>query len=159
MGRSDGPGTTKARAALRGRPFAKGNSGRKPGSKNQNTRIRAALLDGESEALLRKGVEVALGGDPGMLKFFLDRIMPRERSINIDLSKMNFADDAVEALGRITHAVSEGLITPREAADLATLVDSYTKAIGMADVVKTVGDLETLIKGANSQIIGRGRAE
>jgi hypothetical protein len=155
MSRSDGPGAPKTPAAARGRPFVEGNSGRKPGSKNQNTLITAALLDGESEALLRKGIEVALSGDPGMLKFFLDRIMPRERLINIDLSKMDFADDAVEALERITHAVSERLITPREAADLATLVDSSTKAIKMADVVKRCDDLEALIKGANSQIIGR----
>jgi hypothetical protein len=40
--------------AIRGRPFAKGNSGRKAGSKNRATVAAAALLDGEAEELVRK---------------------------------------------------------------------------------------------------------
>jgi hypothetical protein len=33
-----------------------------------------ALLEGEEEELVRKGIELAKAGDPQMLKFFLDRI-------------------------------------------------------------------------------------
>jgi hypothetical protein len=93
--------TTSARPAVRGRPFAKGNGGRRPGSKNQNTLILEALSDGDKEELVRKGVELAKAGNVPMLKFFLSRILPRERSIRIDLRQMEFADDAVETLGSI----------------------------------------------------------
>ena len=52
----------------RGRPFEKGRSGnpggRRRGSHNKATLAAAALLAGESEALTRKAVEMALGGDP-----------------------------------------------------------------------------------------------
>jgi len=52
----------------RGRPFEKGRSGnpggRRRGSRNKATLAAAALLAGESEALTRKAVEMALGGDP-----------------------------------------------------------------------------------------------
>jgi hypothetical protein len=58
---------------------------------------------------------------------------------------MEFADDAVEALGLIVRAVSEGSISSGEAADLANLVNSYGRAIDMADVVKRLDALEARI--------------
>jgi hypothetical protein len=75
-------------------------------------------MGGEQEELIRKGLELAKAGDVSMLKFFLSRILPRERPIRINLPQMEFADDAVEALGSIVRAVSEGLISPGEASDL-----------------------------------------
>jgi hypothetical protein len=134
--------TTTTTPAVRGRPFAKGNGGRRPGSKNQSTLILEALSDGDKEELVRKGLEIAKAGDVSMLKFFLSRMLPRERPIRIDLPQMEFADDAVEALGSIVRAVSEGLISPIEGADLANLVNSYARAIDMADVTRRLDALE-----------------
>jgi hypothetical protein len=134
--------TTTTTPAVRGRPFVKGNGGRRPGSKNQSTLILAALSDGDKEELVRKGLEIAKAGDVSMLKFFLSRMLPRERPIRIDLPQMEFADDAVEALGSIVRAVSEGLISPIEGADLANLVNSYARAIDMADVTRRLDALE-----------------
>jgi hypothetical protein len=114
--------TTTMTPAVRGRPFAKGNGGRRPGSKNKNSLIVEVLSDGDEQELVRKGLELAKAGDVSMLKFFLSRLLPRERPIRIDLPQMEFADDAVEALGSILHAVSEASITPGEGADLANLV-------------------------------------
>ena len=98
---------------------------------------------------MRKAVEIAKAGDIQMLKFLLSRMLPRDRPIKIDLPQMNSADDAVEALGRITRAVSEGIITPIEAAALATLVNSYARAIDLAEVVKRMDALEGKIGGAS----------
>ena len=74
---------------VRGRPFQKGNGGRKPGSKNKTTLVAEALLEGEEAELVRKGIELAKAGDTVMLKFFLERILPKERSVHIDLPAMN----------------------------------------------------------------------
>jgi hypothetical protein len=82
-----------------------------------------------------------------MLKFLLGRILPRERLIKLDLPGMEFADDAAEALGAVMQAVSEGKISPSEGAAIATLINSYTQAIEMADVVKRLDSLEAQIKG------------
>ncbi len=60
---------------------------------------------------------------------------------------MYFADDAVEALGCIMRAVSEGVVSPGEGAEAATLVNSYTKAIDLADVVKRLDMLEAQTMG------------
>jgi hypothetical protein len=104
-------------------------------------------VGGEEQELVRKGIELAKRGDVQMLKFLLSRILPRERAITINLPKMEFADDAVEALGSIVRAVSVGSISPSEGAALATLVDSYVAAINMADVVKRIDALEAKIRG------------
>jgi len=133
--------------ATRGKPFASGNSGRKAGSKNRATLVAAALLEGEVEELVRKAVELAKAGDVVMLKFLLGRILPRERLVKLDLPSMDFADDAVEALGYIMRAVSEGTISPSEGAAVAPLIDSYARAIDLADVVKRLDLLEAQIKG------------
>jgi hypothetical protein len=133
--------------ATRGRPFARGNPGRRPGAKNRTTIATAALLEGEAQQLLRTAVELAKAGNVVMLKFLLGRILLRERLIELDLPRMDFADDAVEALGHIMRAVSEGKISPSEGAALAGLMNAFTDAIEMADVVKRLDALEAQVKG------------
>ena len=147
------PGTPQAAqvSPARGRPFANGNPGRKPGSKNRTTLVAAALLEGQAAALVRKAIELAKAGDVAMLKFLLGRILPRDRLIKLELPRMEFADDAVEVLGSIMRAVSEGTISPSEGAALATLVNSYTDAIDMADVVKRLESLEAEIRGDHAK--------
>ena len=126
----------------RGRPFTNGNSGRKPGSKNRSTIISANLLEEERSALNSEGLELALGGDVQMLKFFLNRLLPRDRAVKFDAPEMEFADDGVEAHSRIVDAVSNGEISPSEAADLAVVLNSWAKAIDLADAVKRLDAME-----------------
>jgi hypothetical protein len=126
----------------RGRPFARGNPGRRRGSKNRRSTISAALLVGEEQELVRKAVELAKAGDTHMLKFLLNRILPRDRAVQVDLPKMEYADDAVEALGSIAQAISEGKISPSEGAALAAVVNSYARAIDLNDLVKRVEAME-----------------
>ena len=94
-------------------------------------------------------MKLAEAGNVPMLKFLLGRLLPRERLIHLDLPTMEFADDAVEALGHIMRAVSEGRISPSEGAALAALINSQTHAIDMADVVKRLDSLEAKINGAH----------
>ena len=146
MRRSNGPDTSQIPA--RGRPFPRGNPGRRPGSKNRSTLLVAALLEGETEALLRKAIQLARAGNVPMLKFLLSRTMPRDRLVKLDLPQMVFADYGVEALGCIMRAASQEAITPSEGAALAAIVKSYSDAIDMADVVKRLDALENRIKGS-----------
>ena len=131
---------------VRGRPFTAANAGRKLGSKNRVTVIASSLLEGETEALVRKAVELAKAGDRDM--FLLGRVLPRERTIKFDMPTMEFADDGVAALGSIMRAVAAAAITPDEGAKLATIVNSYTAAIDVADVAKRMDALEAQIKGS-----------
>jgi hypothetical protein len=108
------------------------------------------LREGEADALLRTGIERALGGDTVLLKFFLDRLLPRDRLIKLDLPQLHFADDSVAALGVILGAVTKGEITPSEGAQLAALINSYSRAIDLADVVKRMDALEAKINGTGN---------
>jgi hypothetical protein len=67
-------------STTRGRPFARGNPGRRPGSRNRRSAVAAALLAGEEADLLRKAIELAKGGDVQMLKFLLNRMLLSEPS-------------------------------------------------------------------------------
>jgi hypothetical protein len=115
-------------AKVRGRPFAKGNGGRKPGSKNRVTQLAEALVKGEELELVRTGIELAKARDRQMLKVFLDRILPKERTVHIDLPPMERADDAIDALGAIINAVADGRMTPSEGHAMASLVSTYEVA-------------------------------
>jgi hypothetical protein len=133
-------------SAPRGRPFAPGNPGRKPGSKNRTTVVATALLDGEAEVLMRKAIEIAKAGDRDMLKFLLGRILPRDRRVKLDLPRLEFADDAVTALGEIVEAIAAGEITPSEAAAVATLVDVQRRAIDQAEIERRLAAIEANLK-------------
>ena len=130
----------------RGRPFTNGNPGRKAGSKNKTTLIGQALLKEAEEKLLRKAIEIAQAGDVPMLKFLLDRILPKERSIHVELPKLFVASDAVDALGAIVDRVANGQIAPYEAASLATLIDGYARAFNVADLELRLNSLERELK-------------
>jgi hypothetical protein len=126
----------------RGRPFEKGNGGRRPGSKNRTTLVAEALLQGEEVELVRKAIELAKAGDVQMLKFLLDRILPKERSVRVDLPAMDCAVDAVDALGAIIDAVGSGRISPSEGSALASLVAAYARTINVQDLELRLDNME-----------------
>ena len=126
----------------RGRPFAKGNPGRKPGARNRVTILGEALLKDEETALVRKAIELAKAGDVPMLRFFLDRILPKERCVHVSLPAMDRASDAVDVLGTIIDAVGTGRITPSEGSALASLVDAYARTINVTDLELRLDNIE-----------------
>jgi hypothetical protein len=126
----------------RGRPFEKGNGGRRPGSKNRTTVVAEALLKGEEFELMRKAIELAKAGDTQMLKFLLDRVLPKERSVRVDLPVMDRSSDALDALGAVIDAVGAGQIAPSEAAALASLVADYARIIHVAELEERLESVE-----------------
>src|SRR6184192_1712352 len=121
------------------RPFERGRSGnpagRRTGSRNKTTEAAAALLAGESEALTRKAVELALVGDPTAMRLCLERILPacRERSVKFALPPIESAADIAAAMKAVTSALAGGMITPGEAATIAAVVDTFVRAIETSD--------------------------
>ena len=124
----------------RGRPFEKSNPGRKPGSKNKTTLIGQALLKEAEEDLLRKAIEMAKAGDGPMLKFLLDRILPKERCI--ELPPVDHDCDPVERCEAIVEAASAGRITPNEAASLVSVAGSYARIIDFTEVDERLQAIE-----------------
>jgi hypothetical protein len=133
---------TQPHSRARGRPFEKGNGGRRLGSRNRTTLVAEALLKGEEVELVRKAIELAKAGDVQMLKFLLDRILPKERSVRVDLPAMDRCSDAVDALGAVIDAVGAGQIAPSEAAALASLVADYARIINVAELEERLESIE-----------------
>jgi len=102
------------------------------------------LLDGEAEALTRKAVELALGGDTTAMRLVMDRILPprKDRSIMFTLPKLETAADAVKATAALIDAVAAGDITPGEAGELSKLVENFTKAVELHDIQQRLEKLE-----------------
>ncbi|GMG84917.1 hypothetical protein LNKW23_41330 [Paralimibaculum aggregatum] len=117
---SDGPGTASARqvrdGAGRWKKGISGNpSGRPRGARNHATTAAAALLDGEAEALTRKAVEAALGGDSEALRLCLQRILPARRD-----RPVRFACRPLQGTGEIT---------PEEARAVRGIVETETEEL------------------------------
>ena len=127
---------------VRGRPFEKGNGGRRPGSKNRTTLAAEALLKGEEVELVRKAIELAKDGDTQMLKFLLDRILPKERSVHVDLPEVDCAFDAVNAMGAIIAAAGAGQIALSEAVALASLLGAYARIMNVAELEERLENFE-----------------
>jgi hypothetical protein len=132
---------------VRGRPFSKGNPGRKLGSKNKATIVAASLAGETGEEILRKAIEMAMGGNVAMIKFLLDRILPKERPIQLELPHLDYAHDSVDAMAEIVDAVSSGRISPREAADVAQLVSAFTRAIDITEAQHQIDLLKSKLDG------------
>lgn len=124
--------------------FTAGNPGRPPGARHKATRAALALLDGEAEALSRKAVELALGGDATALRLCLERIAPprKDAPVTFALPLINSAADAAEAMAAVVSAVADGGLTPMEGASVAGLVEAYRKTLETADLEARIAALE-----------------
>jgi hypothetical protein len=131
------------------RPGQSGNpKGRAKGSRNQITLAMEALLDGESEALTRKAIELGLGGDLSALRICMDRLLPprKDRPINFEMPTIARIEDAPAAMAAITSAVASGNITATEAAEVAKLVETYVRAVEASDLEKRLRSIEETLK-------------
>jgi len=98
----------------RGRPFLPGQSGnpngRPKGSRNRVTQAVEALIHSKAEALASKAIEMALGGDGGMVRSLLGMAVPshRDRPVEFELPKIETAADAVSASSAVLAACAAG---------------------------------------------------
>ena len=129
-------------------PFEPGQSGnpagKAKGTRNKVTLAIEALLDGEAEALTRKAIEIAKGGDLAALRLCLDRLAPprKDRLVIFELPTITSAADAVKASAALVAAVAVGDLTPAEAGELGKLIEAYVKALEATDFAARLDNLE-----------------
>lgn len=89
------------------------------------------LLEGEAEALARKAIELALGGDASALRLCLGHLLParRGRAIEFQLPAIERPDQVWDALSAIASAVAGGAITPQEGAEFGRLMEILLQAV------------------------------
>jgi hypothetical protein len=128
--------------------FAKGASGnptgRPPGSLNKATLLMEALLEGDAEQLTRKGIELALAGEPIALRMCWDRILPprRDRPIHLNLGPVENPQQISAAGSKVVEAIGDGRITPNEGETLANVLAVQTNVVATADLESRLEQLE-----------------
>lgn len=132
--------------------FQKGRSGnphgKAKGTKNRATRAAEQLLQGDLDNICRRLIEEALKGNVQAIKLVLDRVLPprRDRVIDITLSKLQTADDAVKGMSTIIEAIVSGKITPCEGEAMSRVVDAFVKALQTHEIEKRISMLEQGVK-------------
>ncbi len=128
--------------------FQKGTSGnpngRPKGSRNKLTLVAEALLDGEAEALIRKIIEMAKGGNLAALKLCVERLIPvrRTRSVSFELPDTSTSEGVLAAHDALLAAVATGELTPEEGETIGRLLEAKQRAISATDLEERVKALE-----------------
>ncbi len=124
--------------------FTAGNPGKPKGARHKVTRAVETLLEGQSEALTQKAIELALEGDTPALRLCMERIAPprKDSPVSFNLPAIKSAVQASEAAQAILCAVSEGEITPLEGAAVMTLVEQYRRTLETTELEQRITALE-----------------
>ena len=126
-------------------PGQSGNpGGRPPGALNKTTTMANALLEGESEKIMRALIEKAIAGNVYALRLVVERLIPipRDRFVQLPQSPIGTAAEITATLQIIFDAVSAGQLTPGEAQRLATLLESKRRAIETMILEERIAALE-----------------
>ena len=67
---------------------------------------------------------------------------PKDQPVSFNLPKIHNALDASEAAGSVLTAVSEGDLTPIEAARVMGLIDSYRRTLELTEIEERIRALE-----------------
>jgi hypothetical protein len=106
-------------------PGQSGNpAGRPRGSRNKKTLMLEALLDDESEVLMRRVIGLAKMGDDVAMRLVFSRMLPtrRDRPVPLELPRIESEADARRASGDVMEALGGGEITPQEAEQLLRVI-------------------------------------
>lgn len=126
--------------------FAPGNrlGGGKPGARHKVTRAMEALLEGQHEALTKKAIDMALGGDTTALRLCLDRLVPvrKDAPVSFALPPVKTAADAVAASSALLEAVANGEVTPDEAGRVMALLTAHKAILESGDLEARIAALE-----------------
>jgi hypothetical protein len=128
--------------------FHKGESGnpagRPRGARNRTTVLMQSLLEANAEAIARKAIDLATGGDLTAIRICFDRLVParKDDAVALELPPLKSAADTVTAASTIVAAVAAGELAPSEAADIAKAVDIYVRALATQQFEERLAKLE-----------------
>jgi hypothetical protein len=102
------------------------------------------MLEGESQELLRKAIELGKAGNLHALQLCLDRLMPppRDRSVCFDMPPMRNLDDISLGVTSLMAAISEGKITPQQGELLFRILAGHATIMNAQDLERRVEKLE-----------------
>jgi hypothetical protein len=142
----------KPATRVRGRPFARGNSGRPKGARNKTTLLAERLLADDVVEIVNAVRDAAKSGDMTAARIILDRVAPprKGRLVEFGLPTCSKLSDFALAVSAILTAVSQGEITVEEATALTDLLDMQRKVIASDEVEKRLSAVEARVEKVRS---------
>ena len=112
--------------------------------RNKAAQAAANLFDGEAEHLSRSCVDMALAGDPQMMRLCVERILPprRGRPFKFKLPTLRTIADAQAALATLAAGVTKGEILIDEALAVTEIVNAFSKTVEIAEFESRLVALE-----------------
>jgi hypothetical protein len=138
-------------------PGQSGNpAGRPRGSRNKKTLVLEALLDDESETLMRRVIGLAKMGDDVAMRLVFARMLPprRDRPVPLELPRIESEADARRASGDVIAALGSGEITPQEAEQLLRVIAGAAMVMqssGMSERMKWLQGQVAQLSAAQAQ--------
>ena len=124
--------------------FTPGNPGKPRGARRRISRQAEALFQDECAEVARAVLTAAKNGDMSAARLVLERVAPARKgaAVEIGLPPVHGAGDVPRALAALLAAVSEGRVSPEEAASVASLIEIQRRAIELADIETRLTVLE-----------------
>jgi hypothetical protein len=135
----------------RGKPFEPGNKfgrGRPRGSRNKKTLLLESLLEDRAPTIIRKGLRMAEQGDPGMLRFILERILPRSKDLPVKIGRlpMSTAEERLQSHEMVMRQIASGKLTPALGQQIDSLIESHGRLQEAQQMERRVQHLEKLLQ-------------
>ncbi len=139
--------------------FQKGNPGgpgRPRGSRNAVNLILDQLAVEGAEAMVKKMIEAASGGDRVAARLVLGRIWsaPKGRSVPIDLPEIVTPADLVRAHAAVMTAIGDETITPQDGAAIAAVLETHRRAFELVAQETRVEKLEEELLALKQRMAG-----
>ena len=124
-----------------------GGPGRPPG-RSRSYQLLDRLGEEKAEELFKAVLQQATDGKPQAANILMGRIWPtrRGRAVNLTLPRIESARDLVTAQAAVAEALSEGELTPQEAADVSTVLGQHGRMLELAAVQESLKRLDERVK-------------
>jgi hypothetical protein len=133
---------------VRGKPFQKGHAGKRPGTRNRATALAERLASKDIGDIVEKVVALAKEGDSAAYTVLLNRLWPapKGRLVAFDLTPIQTAADAENAISAVLAAVAAGKLTVDEGDKLAGIIQRKAEATQMRELAERLAALEAASK-------------
>jgi hypothetical protein len=132
--------------------FQKGKSGnpagRPKGSKNRATLLALAAMEGELDAIVKRIIDAAKGGDMAAARLVIDKLIPaaKENRLRIALPAINDVAGCTGAQAKVLQAVTAGDLLPGEAETLSALIENQRRGLESHDIAARLLAVEAELK-------------
>jgi hypothetical protein len=135
-------------APVRGRPFQKGNPGKKPGTRSHAARFLENMKAGDAKAIIAAMTAKAKSGNVLAAELLLSRLapIPKQRRVAFNWPTNLSAEGIGVAFDAIMVGIGEGSIGPDEGLQIANILKMKAAIMETHELQKDIADLKAAIE-------------